>query len=290
MPRKQRSIPVNAMATEFGTGIAIEKFSMSDLGELGAGALDHAASVHRHDSHSFFLLKNGTVNIIIDFEQYVITPGSVIYIHPDQVHHAVASADMVVSSWAITNENLNPEYLKLLESITPAKPLVLTDETFNMIDEAADICIKLTGQKPDRLHRLLLKDCCNALVALVISQYLKAAKPADKLTRFDVINKSFRELLEQNYTNLKRPAEYAEMLNISIPYLNECVKSTTGYSVSYHIQQRVILEAKRLLYHSKSSVKEIAAALGYDDYPYFSRMFTKMTGMSALAFRNKNLG
>ncbi|WP_258539462.1 helix-turn-helix domain-containing protein [Chitinophaga oryzae] len=72
--------------------------------------------------------------------------------------------------------------------------------------------------------------------------------------------------------------------------LSFCVKATTGQSVSWHIQQRVILEAKRLLRHSTKSVKEIAAELGYDDYPYFSRLFTKITGMSALAFRNKNSG
>jgi len=70
--------------------------------------------------------------------------------------------------------------------------------------------------------------------------------------------------------------------------LNECVKNATGHPVSYHIQQRIILEAKRLLYHSGKSVKEIATQLGYDDYPYFSRLFTKITGMSALAFRNRN--
>jgi AraC family transcriptional activator of pobA len=50
----------------------------------------------------------------------------------------------------------------------------------------------------------------------------------------------------------------------------------------------VILEAKRLLYYSDKSVKEIAAALGFDDYPYFSRLFTKVTGMTALVFRNKH--
>jgi YesN/AraC family two-component response regulator len=42
------------------------------------------------------------------------------------------------------------------------------------------------------------------------------------------------------------------------------------------------------LYHSDTSVKEIATALGYDDYPYFSRLFTKATGTTALTFRNKN--
>jgi len=68
------------------------------------------------------------------------------------------------------------------------------------------------------------------------------------------------------------------------------VKSVTGQPVSWHIQQRVILEAKRLLYHSGRSLKEIAATLGYDDYPYFSRLFTKVAGMSPLTFRHKNRG
>lgn len=81
---------------------------------------------------------------------------------------------------------------------------------------------------------------------------------------------------------------YAKSLNISTPYLNECVKTATGNSVSYHIQQRVILEAKRLLYHSNKSIKEIAGELGYDDYSYFIRLFVKITGMTPLAFRTKN--
>ena len=57
----------------------------------------------------------------------------------------------------------------------------------------------------------------------------------------------------------------------------------------YHIQQRIILEAKRLLYHSGKSVKEIATEFGYDDYPYFSRLFSKVAGMNALTLRGKNL-
>jgi AraC family transcriptional activator of pobA len=292
MRKKTKSIPVNMMADNFGGDISIERISINDLQSADIATLstfEEAKQSHRHDGHSFFLLESGTVLIEIDFQRYTIAPLSVIYVHPDQVHRTIASENVIVSSWSITNENLHPEYLKLLEGITPAKPLVLQQETFSIISEAVSLFIKFGERKNDKLYHSLLKDSCNALVALVASQYLELAKRADKLSRFEIVTKAFKEILERNYTTIKRPAAYARKLNISTPYLNECVKSATGYSVSHHLQQRVILEAKRLLYHSDRSVKEIAAALGYDDYPYFSRLFTKVTGMTALAFRNKNL-
>lgn len=284
MRRKTTSIPVNYFADESNAGISIEKISVKDL-----VTFKEAKQAHRHDCHSFFLLANGTVSIEIDFQKYDIQSPSVIYMHPNQVHLILVFKDVTVCSLAISNENLNPEYLKLLENITPTKPLLLASDTFSIISETASLCIKFSERRNDKLYHSQLKDSCNALVALVASQYLEQSKSADKLSRFEIITKAFRETLERDYITTKKPVTYAQTLNISTPYLNECVKNTTGYSVSRHIQERIILEAKRLLYHSDKSVKEIAAQLGYDDYPYFSRLFSKGTGMTALAFRNKNL-
>lgn len=284
MPKKTTSIPVNSMVDALGSGIAIEKISFNDL-----ITFKDDKQAHRHDSHSFFLLEKGTVSIEIDFKKYNIKSPSVIYMHPDQVHLIVAFNNVTVCSLAISNENLNPEYLKLLQDITPAKPLLLKKETFSIISEAASLCIKFSERKSDKLYHSLLKDCCNALVALVLLQYMDRSKSLEKLSRFETVTKAFNEILQQNYATVKSPSAYAQKLHLSTAYLNECVKNITGYPVSHHIQQRVILEAKRLLYHSDKSVKEIAAELGYDDYPYFSRLFTKVTGITALAFRNKNL-
>lgn len=289
MPKKIHSIPVNRMTDDFNTGIVIERFSFNELSIADRANFEAENQAHRHDRHSFFLLEEGTVAIEIDFQKYVIKPSSVIYIHPNQVHYTTSAENIVVSTWAINNENLNPEYLKLLEEITPAKPLLLDKETFSIISEAVSLGIQFSARKTDKLYHSLLKDSCNSLVALVISQYLKHSQSTDKVSRFEVITKAFREMVEQNYAVTKRPTEYSKKLNISTTYLNECVKNATGYSVSHHIQERVILEAKRLLYHSDKSVKEIATALGYDDYAYFSRLFAKVTGMTALTFRNKNL-
>ena len=259
MLKKTKSIPVNTMADELGAGIAIERLSIKDLDSLG---IAQAARSHREDRHSFFLLENGVVSIEIDFQKYKIKSPSVIYMNPNQVHRIIAFENVIVTSWALDNENLNPEYLKLLEGITPAKPLALDRETFSIISAAVSLCTKFSARKNDKLYHSILKDSGNALVALVISQYLEQSKSNGNLSRFEIVTKAFKELLEREFTTAKRPAEYARKLNISAPYLNECVKHRTGFSVSHHIRERIILEAKRLLYHSDKSVKEIAAELG----------------------------
>ena len=86
---------------------------------------------------------------------------------------------------------------------------------------------------------------------------------------------------------MKSPAEYAAALNLSLSYLNEAVKACTGFAVSYWIQYEVILEAKRLLYHTDYNVKEIANELGYEDHAYFSRLFKKMVVQTPVEFRRR---
>jgi AraC-like DNA-binding protein len=95
----------------------------------------------------------------------------------------------------------------------------------------------------------------------------------------------FKKLLQVEYKRLKSPAEYAAELHLSASYLNEAVKETTGFNVSYWIQQQIVLEAKRLLYYSQSSVKEVAHQLGYEDHAYFSRFFKKAVGRTPGEFR-----
>ncbi|WP_028298961.1 AraC family transcriptional regulator [Olivibacter sitiensis] len=288
MPKKSNSIPVNSIANMFGTGIFIGKMSSKDFYLYEQfEEFNSIKQSHRDDFHLFFLQEKGTTTIEIDFKKYIVKPSSVIFIHQNQVHRTLEFRNAIASIWAISNENLNPEYLKLLGDIAPANPLTLKKEAFSVISEAVSLCIKLSERKNEKLYHSLLTGSCNTVIGLVISQYLAQSKPLDKLSRFEIVSKAFKELLEWNFVSAKRPGEYAQQLNISTAYLNECVKNTTGFSVSHHIQQRIILEAKRLLYHSNKSVKEIATDLGYDDYPYFSRLFTKVTGMTALAFRNK---
>lgn len=282
--KRLRTIPVKSLPKEFDKGIAVEKISAGNLHNS-----EDASHSHRHDFHFFILQAKGTSHFEIDFKKHRVKKPAILYIHPNQVHRVLKVEQADFYMLAISNDNLNPAYLKLLEDIMPARPLSITAGDFSLFVQAISLCIDLFERKDDKLYLPLLKDSCNTLVGLIVSRYIALSKPADRLSRSEVVTKAFKTALEQKYLAIKSPSGYASALHISAPYLNECVRNITGFPVSYHIQQRVILEARRLLYHSNKSVKEIAAELGYDDHAYFSRVFNKLTGMSALTFRNKNL-
>jgi len=282
--KKKKSIPVNSFNDKYREGIIIARASLNGLPNS-----KEIEQSHRDEGHLFILQEKGTTYIEIDFQKHKIKAPALIYIHPNQVHRLIKFENATLGSWMITSENLHQEYIGLLEDLTPVNFLSLKKEPLSIISEMLSLSIKLSERKDEKLYYSILKESCNTLVALVISQYLSLSKSTAQSSRFTVITKAFRLSLEQNYMEIKSPTEYAKKLNISTAYLNECVKTATDHPVSYHIQQRVILESQRLLYHSDKSIKEIASELGYDDYSYFTRLFTKVTGMTPLAFRNKNL-
>ena len=281
MSFKPKFIPLNTFPDVGSKGIIIEKSSVEDL------QLERIRKAHRDNYHLFFILEQGSGIFEVDFKQYTIISPSVIYIQPYQVHRGISFKDGYFTVILISDENLNAEYLDLLKKMAPADPLMLETKLFDVLSNAIAVCIKMKDFER-KLYHSILKNSCNALIGLIISEFLKNSVPTDPQTRSEVIMSNFKFLLDEKFAAEKNPRYYAKRLNISTAYLNECAKKVTGNTVSYHIHERIMLEAKRLLFHSSKSVKEIAHHLGYEDHSYFSRLFNKSTGMTALTFRKKS--
>jgi len=101
------------------------------------------------------------------------------------------------------------------------------------------------------------------------------------------LTKIFKRLVRSHFKQLKRPKDYAHLMHISISYLNDTVKSVTGFTLSYFIQQEMLREAQRLLCYTDLSVKEISSSMGYEDYKYFNRIFGKLAKTSPGRFRKE---
>ncbi|GGG81463.1 hypothetical protein GCM10007415_12650 [Parapedobacter pyrenivorans] len=95
----------------------------------------------------------------------------------------------------------------------------------------------------------------------------------------------FQELLEAHFSDEKSVNFYASQLNISPETFSKKIKTQLGKSPSTLIQERVVLESKKLLHLTYLSVKEVALKLNFDDEHYFSRYFKKNVGVSPSEFR-----
>ena len=107
--------------------------------------------------------------------------------------------------------------------------------------------------------------------------------------KFSYLN-DFKNLVDKNFKELKRTSEYAAQLTITANYLNALVKEKMDISAENFIQNRVILEAERLLLNTNLSVTEIAYELGFSDKSHFGKYFKRITQVSPNQFRKKLRG
>lgn len=78
----------------------------------------------------------------------------------------------------------------------------------------------------------------------------------------------------------------ASQLNLSPKYLSDLLKQETGKTALELIHLYVISEAKNMLVDGERNISEIAYRLGFENLPYFSRLFKKEVGMSPKEFKN----
>jgi AraC family transcriptional activator of pobA len=79
----------------------------------------------------------------------------------------------------------------------------------------------------------------------------------------------------------------ASQLNLSARYLSDVLKQETGKTAMELIHIYLVNEAKNRLMSDDQSVSEIAYELGFENLPYFSRLFKKETGISPNQFKKQ---
>ena len=82
-------------------------------------------------------------------------------------------------------------------------------------------------------------------------------------------------------------ADYANALAVSPTHLSRVTRAATGRPATRLIEERIIREARRNLVYTNLPVSTIAYTLGFEDPAYFSRVFSRATGLSPRDFRRR---
>jgi AraC-like DNA-binding protein len=112
---------------------------------------------------------------------------------------------------------------------------------------------------------------------------LQSSYPNEKF-ELDVV-REFNFLVEQHFKTKHSVSEYANLLNKSPKTISNIFSKMGAKTPLQYIQERRILEAKRLLSYSDMQIQEIAYEIGFDDVQAFSRFFRNQIGVSPSTFR-----
>jgi len=279
------SIPVDHLQNKTNTGLQVKAFKAYD-----GPPQDQNHGVHRDDHYIFFVLKNGSGTLKVDFQNIVVTAGNIYYVLPSQIHSRVESDHAEGWFLAVDPALIATELRSVFENrLNLQLPCKLSGYELDQYDNLLNLLQnELTQRKGNLYYLSIIHSLAQTFLAMAASNYNSLDSIENKHSRSAEIAGKFKNLLSINIKEIKSPSAYASMLNISTGHLNEAIKGITGSTVSYWIQQEVFNEAKRLFYHGDADVKEIAYELGFDDYSYFIRSFRKVCGLSPLKFRSLN--
>lgn len=164
--------------------------------------------------------------------------------------------------------NLNGEDLDMMNKL-----LVVFEEEFTSSEDIKGEMLRML------LVRLIIK-----ITRLAKKQYLDTEVVEED--KFNLIRK-FHLLVELHFKKERQVNYYAALLHKSPKTISNYFALYSKKTPLQVIHERVIAEAKRLVYYTDKSIKEIAEDLGFEEVAHFSKFFKKATAKSPSELRNQ---
>jgi AraC family transcriptional regulator, transcriptional activator of pobA len=246
---------------------------------------------HRHDYFEFFVFSEGGGSHFLDFVEYPIVKNSIHIVFPTQIHllkRAGARGKIVICQKDFMNL-LSRAYSAQLYQQYFASPFIVFQE--DHFQEISRIILTLDAELKEA--RPLSTEVCRNYMSIFITWCIRqqAEKPTTEVTNLPYsqhqmeMYRRFMGLLEEHFLEKPNVAFYASQLTVTPKVLNNCISKVTGKTCTELVQERTLVEAKRLLLYSDESSKEIAYTLNFKDSSYFTRFFTKMEGKTPKEFK-----
>jgi AraC-like DNA-binding protein len=95
----------------------------------------------------------------------------------------------------------------------------------------------------------------------------------------------FQQAVERDFARSHRVEDYAGRLGYSVRTLTRATRAAAGCGAKHFIDERVLLEARRLLVHTDLPASAVGERLGFPEATVFTRFFRTRTGETPAAFR-----
>lgn len=243
----------------------------------------------RLDFDLLIRIESGNAVHTVDFTGYPLEPGDLVWVRAGQVQQWGVIDDIEGSVFLFTPSSIDTGTWELIRSAGVATPNHWTGTTVAGTPAAGALDTALAVASTSDSSSVDLRDAAlaRALAAALLLLVMVVPEGSGHRPPTHQAFVWFRDELEANFRTRHQVAEYAARLGYSARTLNRLARENTGLSAKQLIDERVVLEAKRLLAHGHDSVARLAGQLGFDDPSNFSKYFQHRTGLTPAAFRDR---
>jgi AraC-like DNA-binding protein len=224
--------------------------------------------------HVLLLTTNGHGQVEVDFRTHACRPGTLLWIRPGQ-------------AMRVGRNGLNAEIVtfekRLAGADDPTAPghwQLSGEDEDAIISEFTQLAVDCERLPPGPRAAELLR---HELAVLLLRIALLTGDEPDGAERRTFIR--FRHLLEDGHPHSRRVEDYAEELGCSVRTLTRACLALTGRTAKQVVDDRVALQARRLLACTAMSVAEVGRHLGFPEPTNFGRFFHREVGTSPGQFR-----
>lgn len=256
---------------------------------------NHFDHIQRNNYYSLIWVKKGKGKIKADFSEYNFEENSLLAFSPYQPFMICSQEN--IQGVAI---HFHPDFYCIhmhqrevscngvLFNNIYQPPYTYIDATSSVIFDLIIGQIKSEMIRPELAQYELLVSYLK--VILITASRLKSEQLQENAfetpnAKEPLILQNLKDAIEENFKTKHAPSHYADHLNISAKALAKLTKTYFNKTLTDLISERIIIEAKRELYLTNKTVKEIAYELGYGDEHYFSRFFKTNADISPQLYR-----
>jgi len=251
---------------------------------------------HYHDYYEIYYMLSGQRIYFIRDRSYSVEQGDLVFIHKHELHKTMHTGDSSHERIIIHFDDamigrLAGKHAGLL--LTPFRQpshiIRLPRQEQLAADQIMRRLLTEIRQQPDGYE--LFPPYALTELLLLAARYTQQHEPAP-LHHATPMHAKISEVIRYINAHFAEPLRLgglAEHFFISPYYLSRMFKEMTGFTYSDYIILTRIKEAQRLLRESDTSITDIAAAVGFDNFSHFGKTFKKITRVSPRGYRKQYL-
>ena len=238
----------------------------------------------RKDLDSYLILYTVSGSGILRYEgrTYTLHAGDLFWIDCRKHHHYYTAG----REWNHCDIHVGGSDAALLyETFRKSGRVVLQEEELSVLTSYTSTILKAyVESSPIRSLEI-----AHAIEGLSFYLIRKAWEPEQKAADSESgrqIKKALR-FMHEHFREPVRLDEIALQANMSKYHFSRCFRNLTGFPPNEYLIRLRLDHAKTLLENTSLSIRTIGEISGFQDEAYFSRLFRRRTGVSALKYRQE---